>query len=460
MTGSSRAEHVAGLRPPGRRGAVGVLCLVQFVDVLGVTVVITALPMMLRDLDASPSQGSLIVTGYAMFFGGLLMTGARCGDRYGHRRTIVASCGIFAAASLTGALANSVLVLASARCLQGAAAAAAVPAALRLLTTLTAEGEARRRALAAWSAAGAAAGASGFVVGGVLTEAVGWRAIFWCFIALALGLVPAMVRSVPADARSGDPVPLNPAGSVVLTAAVMALVVGSTVVVEPGRAATGVALLGAAVVAGAGFVAVERRSPHPLIPRVALASANLRDGAAGAFLNTATTASVMTLATIDLQERLGRSPLEAAALLMPLSLTVIVGSALAAPALCRLSARATLAVGLLVIATGNAVLPVSATVVTMPVAFALAGAGLGLASVAANSLATHVDIELRGTASGLVNTTAQLGAALGTAGAILVASVTGPGTAWALAAGVAVLAAAWFARPAGKRSGVDGTGPV
>jgi hypothetical protein len=71
-----------------------------------------------------------------------------------------------------------------------------------------------------------------------------------------------------------------------------------------------------------------------------------------------------------------------------------------------------------------------------------------------------VDIELRGTASGLVNTTAQLGAALGTAGAILVASVTGPGTAWALAAGVAVLAAAWFARPAGKRSGVDGTGPV
>ena len=95
---------------------------------------------MLRDLDASPSQGTLIVTGYAMFFGGLLMTGARIGDRYGHRRVIVASCGVFAVASLLGAVAQGVPLLAASRCLQGAAAAAAVPAALRLLTTLTVGG--------------------------------------------------------------------------------------------------------------------------------------------------------------------------------------------------------------------------------------------------------------------------------------------------------------------------------
>jgi MFS family permease len=458
MTESSRAGRVADLHPP--RGAVGVLCLVQFVDVLGVTVVITALAMMLRDLDASPSQGALIVTGYAMFFGGLLMTGARIGDRYGHRRTILASCGVFALASLTGAMAQSVWVLTAARCLQGAAAAAAVPAAMRLLTTITAEGESRRRALAAWSAAGAAAGASGFVVGGVLTGAVGWRAIFWCFIALALGLGLSLARTVPPDAPGRPRVPLNPAGSVLLTTSVMALVVGSTVITEPDQALSGAALVGVAIAVGAGFVVVERRSPHPLIPRVAIAATNLRGGTGGAFLNTATTASVMTLATLDLQERLGRSPLEAAALLMPLSLTVIIGSAIAALAMSRLSTRATLALGLAVIGIGNAVLPVSATVVTMPAAFAVAGVGLGLASVAANSLATDVSPELRGTASGLVNTAAQLGAALGTAGAVLVASVTGTATAWVVAAVAALAAATRFAWPSSRRVQGQRTGRV
>ena len=120
----------------GQRGAVAVLCLVQFVDVLGVTVVITALPVMLADLGADQSAATLVVTGYAMFFGGLLMLGARLGDRYGHRRIMLAGLALFGAASLLGALAGAVVVLAAARCLQGAAAAASVPSALRLLSVV------------------------------------------------------------------------------------------------------------------------------------------------------------------------------------------------------------------------------------------------------------------------------------------------------------------------------------
>jgi MFS family permease len=137
--------------------AVVSLCLVQFMDVLGVTVVVTSLPAMLASLHAPESFGSLIATGYAMFFGGLLMLGARLGDRYGHRRTILASLAVFTVGALMAATAPSVLALAAGRCLQGAAAAASVPSALRLLTTLTEEGRARHRAIAAWSAAGAAA---------------------------------------------------------------------------------------------------------------------------------------------------------------------------------------------------------------------------------------------------------------------------------------------------------------
>jgi MFS family permease len=154
------------------------LCSVQFVDVLGVTVVVTALPRMLADLNATASAGSLISGGYAMFFGGLLMLGARLGDRFGHRRTIVASLAVFAAGALLGAVANSVVLLTAARCLQGAAAAGSVPSALRLLTTLTPPGPVRRRAIAAWSAAGtpvpvvAWATAAAIAAAGALTFAI------------------------------------------------------------------------------------------------------------------------------------------------------------------------------------------------------------------------------------------------------------------------------------------------
>jgi MFS family permease len=148
-----------------RRGLplnVTALCLVQFTDVLGVTVVVTSLPAMLASMHAAQSYGSLIATGYAMFFGGLLMLGARLGDRYSHRRTILASLAIFAAGAAMTATATSVAALTAGRCLQGAAAAASVPSALRLLTTITAEGPDRRRAIAAWSPAGEHLSIDGF----------------------------------------------------------------------------------------------------------------------------------------------------------------------------------------------------------------------------------------------------------------------------------------------------------
>src|ERR1700759_1401234 len=167
--------------------AITALCSVQFVDVLGVTVVVTALPRMLADLHAPASAGSLV------------MLGARLGARFGHRRTITASLAVFAAGALLGAVAGSVVLLTAARCLQGAAAAASVPSALRLLTPLAPAGPPRRRAIAAWSAAGASAGASGFAVGGVITDLASWRLVFWAYLPLAAALAAAVMRAVPRD---------------------------------------------------------------------------------------------------------------------------------------------------------------------------------------------------------------------------------------------------------------------
>jgi MFS family permease len=446
-----------------RRNALAItaLCLVQFVDVLGVTVVVTALPHMLASLHAPASAGGLLATGYAMCFGGLLMLGARLGDRFGHRRVVVASLAVFSAGSLLAAVAHSVAVLTVARCWQGAAAAGAVPAALRLLTTITADGSPRRRAVAAWSAAGAAAGASGFVVGGVVTELTSWRVIFWAYLPMAAVLTAAVLRWVPRDGPVDRSTSLNATGSVAFTAAVMAVIVGTTLVAQPGRRVAGSVTLLAAVVLAAGFVQIDRRAAAPLLPPGVRRLTSLRWGAIGASLNTATTSSVMTLATLYLQQARHFRPIAAAGALLPFSIAVIGGAALAAPALRRVQSQRVAAAGLAAIAVADGGLTVAASSdVGLPACVALAGLGIGLSSVAATTLGTSVAAGLRSTASGVLNTSAQVGTALGIAVLLLIATATtgvtghgttGPVVAWACAAIVAAAGALGFARAASAR---------
>ena len=449
-------------RAPGVGVAVVSLCLVQFVDVLGVTVVVTSLPAMLASLHAPESYASLIATGYAMFFGGLLMLGARLGDRFGHRRTILVSLMVFAAGAVAGATASSVVALMAGRCLQGAAAAGSVPSALRLLTTMTPDGRIRQRAIAVWSAAGAAAGASGFVVGGIVTELASWRAVFWAFLPLAAALWAGIVWSVPRD-RDADPAKsLNLAGAATFTGAVMAFVVGTTLITQPARRVGGELLLAIGAMLAGGFLLIDRRAAAPLLPARLLGSARLRQGAGGGLLNTATTSSAITLVTLYLQNTLRRSPLDAAAMLLPFSLAVIGGASLSAVLLRHYRPQFVIASGLAGIAAADlALIPSVAAPLTVPVCAAAAGAGIGLSSVAATGLGTDVEAPWRGSASGIVNTTAQLGTAIGTAVLLLVAAATTglpaagtpePAMAWSVAAAVAAVGAVFFAI-AGQRSG-------
>jgi MFS family permease len=438
-----------------RRVGVVALCLVQFVDVLGVTVVATALPTMLSDLHAAPESGALIVTGYAMLFGGLLMVGARLGDRFGHRRVILAGLVLFALAAVTGASAVSIDVLTVARCLQGAAAAVSVPSALRLLTTTTAEGSQRRRALALWSAAGAAAGASGFVIGGVATQLAGWRVVFWGYLPLAVVLALAIAATVPGG-RDDAPAPgLNLAAAATFTTAVMLFVVATTLL-EPGRALLGSTLLLGALAAAGLFVIVDRRASAPLLPRPLLRNPSLRAGTVAALLNTATTSSAITLLTLYLQNTRAYTPLMAGLTLLPFSAAVVAGSALAGRALSRQSPPRVIAAGLTAIAVSDATLiPTASVPWAVPIAVAVGGLGIGLSSVAATGLSTTVPVAERGSASGVVNTAAQLGTALGIAILMLVTALTtgipaGPDTptpiiGWATAATVSILGAAVYA---------------
>ena len=436
-------------------GVVAALCLVQFVDVLGVTVVVTALPPMLSDVGGTSADGSLVATGYAMFFGGLLMFGARLGDRFGHRRTILVSLGIFAVGSLLAAVATSVFVLTAARCVQGTAAAAAVPSALKLLTTVADGDQARARALAAWSAAGAAAGASGFVVGGVVSAVTTWRVIFWGLLGVAAAQAVAITFLVPRDQRSRERTPLNVGGSVLLTATVMLFVLGTTLLGQDGQRLPGALLTCGAVAVAAGFVAADRRASAPLLPVRLLRMPQVVRGASGSLINTATS-GVATLITLYLQSTLGRTPWEAAATLLPLSAFVIAGSTLAGRLIVSRRRERVAAAGLVLIGGGIAVpLLAPAAVVLIGAGMAVVGAGLGLSAVATTSLGTDVDESLRATSSGVINTSAQLGTAIGTAVLLLVAATTTgvpdpttgtPVVAWAAAAVLAVGAAALFVR--------------
>ncbi|WP_374009741.1 MFS transporter [Leifsonia sp. LS-T14] len=445
------------------RGAVAWLCLVQFVDVLGVTSATTAIPAILEGVGAPASAAGPLATVYAMFFGGVLILGARLGDRFGHRRILLTGIGMFGAVSVLGATAAlwggaALAVVLIARALQGAAAALSVPSALRLLLAATPEESRRHGALAAWSATGAAAGASGFLVGGLLVQAFAWPAVFWVNLPLAAGLLAGIALTVRHRTEPTERVPLDLPGAALLILAVMAVIAGAAWLEQPSTLILGVGALVAGLVLAALLVARLRTARAPLIPAAAFGSRPLRHGTALSFVNTATTSSTAVLATLFLQQRLGLDPVATGLTLMALSVAVILTSTTTRWLLARLSAYAVSGIGIGLIALGCLLLALTVgTWWGVLVGVALAGAGLGLSSVAATTIGTTVPEELAGSASGILNTGAQLGTALGTSALVLVASLAGVGAGWLAAAVIAAVTAVWCLLPRQER-GLSGSG--
>ena len=202
------------------------------------------------------------------------------------------------------------------------------------------------------------------------------------------------------------------------------------------------------LVAAAGFGVAERRTPKPLVDRAARRAPTLRWGTVGSFVSTATTSSSITVATLVLQDDLGLAPLQAAGLLVSVSVLAITGSAVAPRLVGTIGWGRTLGYGLGTIAAGNVLLSAWPTVTGVGVGSALCGLGLGIASVAANDMGTAVDEELKATAAGVLNTAAQLGTAVGTALILLIATALDPRPAWAVAAVLAAAAGLMAARRA------------
>ena len=436
-----------------RRAGAGVvaLCLVQFVDVLGVTSATTAIPAMIADLAAPAWSTGVLATVYAMFFGAFLILGARLGDRYGHRRVLLAGVALFTVVALVGMSAQEIVQLVAARALQGLAAAVSVPSALRLLLHLTPQPERRSAAVAAWGASGAAAGALGFVAGGFLSSLWSWRALYWMNLPIGTALLVVLTATVPALPPYKGRRTLDLAGASLLVVAIMAVVVGTSMVERADLRLWGAGVAAVGVLVAAAFLAQQRRAAEPLVPRRALTAPNLRIGTVVSFVNTATTSSAGVLVALHLQQQQGADPLQAGLSLLPFSLAVIAGSALAGPLARRLTGRRLASLGLLAVAGGAAVLATtrgSQTGVLSGVV--VAGAGLGIAAVAATSIGTDVPDDLTGSAAGILNTGAQLGTAIGVAALVTLAASLPPpsiGTpiAWAAAGALAAATAVTLA---------------
>jgi MFS family permease len=414
--------------------SLAVICVAQFVVVLDVTIVTTALPAIRQALGFTDARLQWVFTAYALVFGGLLIFGGRVADVAGRRRTFFAGLGLFAVASAGCALAWSPATLVGARVLQGAGAALLSPAALALLTTLTEVGESRRRAVGWWTAVAATGGASGWVLGGLISEYFGWRWVFAVNVPITIVTFAVAMRALPADRPTSKP-RLDAAGALTATLGLGLLVYGLTSAGEHGldRAMIWLAAMFAAAVLLVIFVRHEGRTADPLLPLGLLRSRSVVGANLTAVAITASTSPAMFLAVLYVQQVLA-VPAGRASLLFPaVNVGVIVGSLQGPWQLGRLGARWTLITGFGGIALGTTLLlllpATGLPVVQLLAAFALMGAGLGAASVASTETGTTAaDPAYRGVASGVLNSAAQVGTAVGVALLLPLAAAIGLGT--------------------------------
>ena len=428
----------------GRRwSALALLCVAQFVDVLDVNAVIVALPVVGRDLGFSPEDLQWVITAYVLFFGGFLLLAGRLSDLFGRRRMFVLGLTVFTASSLACGLAGSPLALVAFRAVQGLGAAIVAPAALSIISTTFTGGRERNLAMGVWTAVAAGGGAAGLVLGGFITDSLGWEWIF--FVNVPIGVLGIALSFVLLGAGRGEQAAcrLDLWGAVTVTAGLFLLVYGLTRAEEAGfTSPLTLAAVAFALILLTTFLFVERSVADPLVPLRVFRSPGLSGSALVAFTNTATTGPVGVIAVLYLQQVLAYSPTQAGLLGLPFSLSVVAGSFLGSRLTDGLGTRRTMALGLVGISVATLLIAGISVEKGLPYVLAnavLSGLALGCSAVASTARGTSaVEEKERGLASGVLNSSAQIGTALGLAALFTVAAArTG-----ALADGGVVSAAA------------------
>jgi MFS family permease len=400
---------------------LAVLCGVLFLDGLDVSMVGMALPSIGADLHLTSSQLQWVVSGYVLGYGGLLLLGGRAADLLGRRRVLLIGLTVFLAASAVGGLVNDGTLLVITRVLKGMSAAFTAPAGLSIITTTFDEGPNRNRALAYYTATGASGFSLGLVFGGLLTE-LGWRWVFLLPVPVALAVLLVARRVIPRDKLiPGQRRRYDVAGALTITAAMLLLV--RTVVEAPEigwGAATTVGSFALVAALLAAFVAIERRAPQPLVRLGILRSGPLVRANLGMAALFGAYVGFQFVGTIYLQTVHGWSAVETALAFLPGGILVAIGSPRLGPLVDRFGTARIIAVGALAAVIGYALflrLDSSPSFVDLMLpTMLLIGTGFALQFPTLNIQGTAgVADHEQGLASGLVNTSFQLGGAIGLA---------------------------------------------
>jgi EmrB/QacA subfamily drug resistance transporter len=405
-----------------KRWILALTCLAQFMVILDVSVVNVALPSIRNDLHFSAVNLQWIVNAYTLTFGGFLLLGGRAADLLGRRRVFVAGLVGFAAASLVGGLSTSQNMLIAARAVQGLGGAVVAPATLAIITTTFDEGYERSRALAYWGAMGAVGGSTGVLLGGVLTQLLGWQWIL--FINVPVGLIGAVgaLRFVPESSREdiGER-HYDVSGALSVTAGLVLLTYAIVRTDVNGWGSASTLLVGGAGLALlAVFIVIERHARRPLMPLHIFASRTLTAANLVIFTLGASAFAMWYFVSLYLQQVLDFSPIEAGLSFLPMTGAIIVASTFAGRLSGRIGPGRMLALGMTVIGVGmllfTRISPTGSYLGDVLAPGVITTTGIGLAFVPATIAAVAgVDRSDAGLASGLVNTSRQVGGSLGLA---------------------------------------------
>ncbi|HKC23007.1 MAG TPA: MFS transporter [Gaiellaceae bacterium] len=397
------------------------ICLAQFMVVLDATIVNVALPSIQKDLNLSEGNLQWIVNAYTLVFGGFLLLGGRAGDLIGRKRIFLVGLVIFTTASLLDGLASSEAMLIGARALQGLGAALVSPAALSIIATTFAEGRERARALGVWAAIAIGGSAVGLVLGGFLTQYLSWPWIFFVNVPVGIATFVLSLRLIPESRDEDAHRSFDIAGAVTVTGGLMALVYA---IVGAQSAGWGSAkTIGFFVLAGvllAGFVVIELRAKAPLVRLSIFRVRSLLTANLTMFLAASAIFAMFFFNTLYLQRVLGYEPLKAGLAFLPFTAGIMVSAGLASALAPRIGVRPVAAAGMLLTAAGLLLLtqlPVHGSYVAdvLP-AILLSSLGMGAVFMPLTLVATTgLKNEDQGLASGLFNTSQQIGGALGLA---------------------------------------------
>jgi EmrB/QacA subfamily drug resistance transporter len=397
------------------------VCFAQFMVVLDATIVNVALPSIQTDLGLSEANLQWIVNAYTLVFGGFLLLGGRAGDLIGRKRLFLGGIVVFTVASLLNGLAVNEGMLIGSRALQGLGAAFISPAALSIISTTFEEGAERARALGVWAAIAIGGAALGLVLGGLLTELLSWPWIFFVNVPVGIVVFALALRLIPESRDEHAHRSFDVAGAVSVTGGLMSLVYAIVKAETAGwGSATTIGFFALAAILLASFVVIELRSKAPLVRLSIFRVRSLLTANVVMLLVASGIFAMFFFNTLYIQRVLGYGPLEAGLAILPFTAGVMLSAGLASQFAPRVGVRPVAALGMLVSAIGMLLLvrlPVDGTYVAdvLP-SLIVTSLGMGAVFMPLTLIATTgLEDEDQGLASGLFNTSQQIGGALGLA---------------------------------------------